>query len=187
MSHSPTRRTKATIAGIAAALCIGGGGYGIAAAQSSDLPLSGTISQVADRIEKKGGKRNHHHGPRQHAADLAEKLGVSQDDIRDAMKQAHKDLPRPDKAELTAEQREAAQQERAQALADALGIKVEKVASAMQQVREDHLAERVETLTQALDAAVADKTITAADKESFLKVIKADILPGKGPFGGHGR
>lgn len=110
-----------------------------------------------------------------HENDLAAKLGVSADQLKEAMKKVHEN--------------KGSQTDRSQALADALGIDKAKVDAAFQDIQASHKADMRTKLSEQLDASVAAGKLTAADKESVLKAFDADALmpkhEGMGPRGGH--
>lgn len=72
-------------------------------------------------------------------------------------------------------------------LADALGVSEDKVESALEKLHENRQAKGREALSDRLDAAVDDGTLTEADKASVLKAYDADLIggghggPGRGP------
>lgn len=79
----------------------------------------------------------------------------------------------------------------AEALAEELDLPVADVQAALEAVRErfqeEHGAERIERLTQRLDAAVADGSLTQEQADAILEAAEAGVLPGPGRHGPHHR
>lgn len=139
-------RNKALISSAAIGLALLGGG--VAYAATDDATPAPTA--VAKQHEAKGQKG---------MSSLAEKLGVTEDQLRDAMKSAH-----------------GTNGDREQALADALGIDVATVTTAMGEMYADHQAAMRSNLETRIDDAVAEGTLTESDKESVLKAFDAGLL-----------
>ncbi|MFB9767842.1 hypothetical protein ACFFOS_25945, partial [Nocardioides kongjuensis] len=66
----------------------------------------------------------------------------------------------------------------AKALAEELGLDEAKVSAALDDVRAAHDAERRQDLSDRLDQAVSDGTLTAGDKASVLEAYDAGVLGG---------
>lgn len=133
------------------------------------------------------------------AEQLADALGIDQDEVETALGKVHDDLA-PERPDLSSGERPAPPTEEelaehqaafAQALAEALGISEDRVTDALESLRaeaeergEEFRAELRDRLVERLDAAVEDGTLTEADKASVLKAYDAGVIGG--PFGWHG-
>jgi len=112
-------------------------------------------------------------------AELAKKLGVSEDKLKEAMDSLRSEGSgeqkgeRPDKSAMD------------QKLATALGVDVSKVEQAMSEMHSEREAEHRTELSSRLDEAVSKGTLSSSDKDSVLKAFDAGVLGG-GPGGGHG-
>ncbi|WP_028655673.1 hypothetical protein [Nocardioides sp. J54] len=112
---------------------------------------------------------------------FAEALGVSEDELADALAAVRDDLwsngrARKRSGPLTEQDREERRDAFAEALADELGIGKAKVTDAIESLRSDWRAERRADLEKRLDEAVADGDLTDADKASVLKAYDAGVL-----------
>ncbi len=176
--------TRTMVAGGVAGLGLAIGGLAVATADDTDPPASQGQEQGLD---ERGGPGGHHGGPRgggELAADLAEELGVTEEQVRDAW-EAVRDADR-----------EALREELAAALAEELDLPQAEVEAALEKVRDATVAElrteARERLVERLDDAVADDDLTAADKASVLKAFDAGVIGdgpggfGFGKLGGHG-
>ncbi len=151
---------------------------GVVAANAAPtaLPeLSTAGSYAGDTAEGSAPMGRGPHGLRgqqhpQHAGELAERLGVEQDALEDAM------------ATLRENRREEGQGAMATALAEELGLDEATVTSTFEELRTERQATARTTFAERLDAAVEDGTLTEADKESVLKAFDAGVL-GRGPGG----
>lgn len=169
------QRTQA--AALLAAGVVGGGilagTLGAHAADQSDDPAGpGPV-----RMHRPGGFG----GPRD-GADLAKALGVSQSDLRSALKAVRDDLKpakRPD-GPPSAARRKAMEEKFAAALAKELGIDKSTVTAALEKVRSEHEADHRAHLSDRLDDAVKAGTLTSDDKASVLKAFDAGVLGGPG-------
>ena len=132
--------------------------------------------------DRPGGKG--HHGDRdgQGAAKLAEKLGVDQAKVEQALRTAREAL-RPSKdasggtTESTREQRDAAL---AAELAKALGIDQAQVSEALTALEAEQDAARAAALTTRLDQAVTDGKLTRAEADAVKKAVEAGVIGGGG-------
>ncbi|WGY00192.1 hypothetical protein QI633_16795 [Nocardioides sp. QY071] len=173
-------------AALLAAGAVAGGASATALAANADDTTS-TPSATADQGRPgpggPGGRGGP--GPGLDPAALAKALGVSENDLTDAL-DAVRDQLRPDAAAEPAEgesptpptdaeraEREAAL---AKALAGELGLDQAKVTAALDEVRAAHEAERRQDLSDRLDEAVTDGDLTADDKASVLKAYDAGVL-----------
>jgi transcriptional regulator with XRE-family HTH domain len=108
------------------------------------------------------------HGPE--LADLAERLGVEEAALEDAM------------SSLRETRREEGRSAMAAALAEELGIDEETVTAAFEELHTERRADARAALEERLGAAVEEGTLTEADQESVLKAFDAGLL-GRGPGG----
>ena len=116
--------------------------------------------------------------------DLAKALGVSEEKLRAAFEAVRDDLKPAERrvdGPPTAADRTARHDKLTSALAKELGLSEAKVEAAFEKVHKAHAAERRDALSDRLDAAVEDGTLTKADKASVLKAFDAGVLGGPGP------
>ena len=121
------------------------------------------------------------------AAELAEKLGLDEAKVSDALQTAHDALREAHQADdattrPTLEQRRA---ELAAELAKALGVDEAKVTEALTALETERNAERAADLQDRLDQAVTDGTLTRAEADAVKKAVEAGVIGG-GPGGGPG-
>ena len=158
---------------LAAGAVVGGASATALAANADDTTdTTGTTSTQSPDPGRPGPGGPGGHGPGLDSTALAKALGVSEDDLKDAL-DAVRDELRPDAAERA--EREAAL---AKALAEELGLGEAKVSAALEDVRAAHEAERRQDLSDRLDQAVSDGTLTTGDKASVLKAYDAGVLGG---------
>lgn len=198
-----TARTM--VAGGVAGLGLAIGGLAVATADDTETPAPPESSQgQPDGDRGPGG----HHGPAwagELAASLAEELGVTEDEVRDAWEAVRDDVrpDRPDRGDRedgfeppSDADLEALQAKVAAALADELDLPQAEVEAALEKVRgeaeqqfedraEEWRAEARERLVERLDQAVEDGDLTEADRTSVLKAFDAGVLGG-GHGGGFG-
>lgn len=180
-------RSTATAAAITVAGAgIAVGGIGLAAADDS---TTGEASSSQTSTAAAGEGRGHGPGDRgrsgEQAAALAEALGLEESAVTAAM-QAVRDELKPEapaegetRTPPTEEEREARAAEMASALADELGVSEQQVTDALESLGAERKAEARSALADRLDAAVADDSLTDADKESVLKAFDAGVLGGE--------
>ena len=173
--------------GAGALLLTGAGFAGIA--QAADPTASPTPSSTASGGSQ-GGRADGrgHHGPRGgamgvSAAKLAEKLGVDETKVAEALKEAHSAL-RPAKdatggstpaARPSSADRQAAL---AQKLASALGIDEAKVTEALKALETERAEARTTELQTRLDKAVTDGTLTRTEADAVKKAVDAGVIGG---------
>lgn len=145
---------------IAAVALMGGAGFALAQDAAAPAPAA----------EQGAPEHDRGHGNSARLADLAQKLGVSTDELKQAF-----DKNKP------AEGERPQQGDMAQQLADALGKNVDDVKAALDSERQADQAKHREELAQRLDQAVTDGKISATDKDGVLKAFDAGVL------GGHGK
>lgn len=134
-----------------------------------------------------GGPGGHGRGGFMDATALAEALGVSEDDLSDAL-DAVREAMQPDadsrpadgeRPALPTEERAEREAAFVSALAKELGIEESKVSDALETVQAARKAEHRTELSERLDQAVEDGDLTDADKESVLKAYDAGVLGGR--------
>lgn len=121
------------------------------------------------------------------AADLAEKLGLSESTVQSALEtvaEANRDSATKPAEDATDAEREAAREAREKtlitALAKELGVDEAKVTSAVEALQAEQKTERLEALTTKLDAAVEAGTLTQAEADAVVKAYNAGIISGGG-------
>ncbi|GAA1859095.1 hypothetical protein GCM10009715_03280 [Paeniglutamicibacter psychrophenolicus] len=177
--------TKKTIAlgtsAAALALVTGLGLASVASAADTTGTVSDTTSGITQSLpSERGGHGGHRGGGPEMASGLAEKLGVEEsklsdalDTFREANKPAEriKDAARPDR-----EERDAAL---AKSLAQTLGIEESEVTAALEELRTESNAERAAALTSKLDAAVKDGTPTQGEADAVTKATEKGVIGGR--------
>ena len=162
-----SKTSKLAIIGGSLAVALGTGALAAHAQNATDAPAaSASASQLPGKDRDKGNKDDK--GP----AELAKKLGVSEDKLKEAMDSLRSEGSgeRPDKSAMD------------QKLATALGVDVSKVEQAMSEMHSEREAEHRTELSSRLDEAVSKGTLSSSDKDSVLKAFDAGVLGG-GPGG----
>lgn len=184
-------RTRAA-ALIAAGAVAGGATAATLSANAADDTGSSSDSASATAGERGPGGPGgpwggHGHGGFMDAAALADALGVSEDELRDALDAVREEMGpdaggRPADGERPAlpSDEERAEREAAfvAALAKELGLEESKVSDALESLRASARAERRTELSERLDQAVEDGDLSDADKASVLKAYDAGVLGG---------
>ncbi|SDL63724.1 phage protease [Tessaracoccus oleiagri] len=184
------------IVGGATALALVGGAWGVAQTASADEESTPTPSASAEAQPGNGwgrggqdGFRGHMrgHGAMRGGADLgslAEKLGVAEDDIEDAM-EAVRDELRSTMQEggpfgMSDEDRQSHQDAMADALATELGIDVDTVKAALQEMHDERQAARDAETDEVLDQAVEDGKLTQSEADAVRKAVEEGIVGVRG-------
>lgn len=169
-----SKTSKLAIIGGSLAVALGTGALAAHAQNATDAPAaSASASQLPGKDRDKGNKDDK--GP----AELAKKLGVSEDKLKEAMDSLRSEGSgeqkgeRPDKSAMD------------QKLATTLGVDVSKVEQAMSEMHSEREAEHRTELSSRLDEAVSKGTLLSSDKDSVLKAFDAGVLGGG--HGGPGR
>lgn len=174
----PRSTAKAVAIGGIALSTIAVGVVAANAAPTALPALTADTDDTDDTSTSDGGSPVHGPGMRgRHGVeitDLAEKLGVEDAALEDAM------------ANLRETRREEGRSAIAAALAEELGLDEEVVTTAFEELRTEHRASARTGLVERLDAAVEEGTLTEADKAAVLKALDAGLL-GRGPGGPGGR
>ena len=181
------------IAGISAAAMAAGLGFGVSQLATADTTTptpSASASAGEDSSADVGSREGTgRHGGRgmlgADSATLAEKLGVEEDALEEAMDAAREGLEAVEpSADATDEEREAARTERqgafVSALAGELGIDESTVQDAVDEIQAARTAERAEADATILDQAVTDGTLTQSDADAVQKAIDAGIVSTRG-------
>lgn len=189
------------VAGAAAvgvtAVALGLGFSSVAQADES-TPAPTTTTQRDTSADGRLGSRGPGHGARHGGgmnvglSNLAEKLGVDETKLQDAMSAVRDDL-RDDMEGLrdalrdgTVDHdtiREQVQQKHAAALAEALGIDASEVEAALDEIRAERDDQREQAVADRLDQAVEDGTLTQAEADAVKKAIDEGVMGG-GPMRG---
>lgn len=180
---------KTMIAGISAAALAAGVGLGatqLANADSSASPTPSASSTAADKAEDgKGtkGPRGEHKGGRGiDRAALAEKLGVSEDDLSKAV-DAAREATRPSSGQDRSASREDRQAAFVKALAKELGVDEARVTAALKELRETADAERAAAAKEKLAEAVKSGKLTQEEADAVRKAIDEGIVSVRGEKG----
>lgn len=155
---------------------------GVAIVPAVNSVQTASAAAAADTaLATAAGMEDNHFG--QHGRmgdDLAAALGISVDDLRAAVKAAREATRPAEKPSTppTDEEREARRAAFKGALASELGISVQQLETAMESVKEHHIATAIERI----EAKVADGTLTRAEADAAIERIQN----GERPFpGGH--
>ncbi|OYO23067.1 hypothetical protein CGZ93_06275 [Enemella dayhoffiae] len=182
-------QTKTKIAGaVFTGLALTGVGIGAAAtafADPSATPTPGTSAGQSGTPGDKQGRMGDRDG--QLAQQLAQKLGVDQTKVSDALRSVHDERKpsgtatpgatpsaRPDPATRDADL--------AKSLAEKLGVDEAKVKAALDEIRTAADAQRTADFKAKLDQAVKDGKLTQAEADAVQKAADAGVIPncGKG-------
>lgn len=193
-----SKKTIAAFGGLAVVAAVGMGGLAVANAQD-DNGSGTTTGQHSDggRGGKGGGgdmmgggghrtgDRGHGMGDRsdQMASELATALGKDTAEVEQALRDVRDELRTEGENDGTRPDRETRQAEMAAALAEKLDVSQEEVAAALDSVHAERDQERRAELSDRLDAAVEDGTLTRADADAILKGADAGVLGGRGGSG----
>lgn len=159
--------------------------FGRAALASAETPApspSPTTAQVGwggGRGAMAGMRNGAGYGATANAADLAAKLGVSQDAVSAALAKYHAANPMTVRgAGLTAEQQAAEHEKLASFLAGELKVDRATVLQALTTRQETRQADRTAQLETALDQAVKDGRITRAQADAILAAHASGAMRG---------
>ncbi|WP_425308655.1 Clp protease N-terminal domain-containing protein [Ammonicoccus fulvus] len=183
---------KKRVAGIVlTTVAVSGLGLGAAGVAFADPTATGTPSATAStgtdgQARQDTPGRGHHgrKGEAEMAAQLAQKLGVDEAKVTDALtairterraQAQNEQSTRPDRAAMEAEI--------AKGLASKLGVDEAKVTAALQEIRAANEAEHKAQFTSRLDQAVTDGKLTRAEGDAVLKAAEAGVIG----MGGGGR
>ena len=185
-----SRTRRRTAIGIAAGTLVIGAALGVAdvaSAQPTPTPTPGTPPGAGGSATPGPGP-GFRPGPLGHrdqggglAKQLADKLGVDQTKVSDALRsvwQARRptNLPSPGSAPGIRD-RAADDAALAKALAGPLGVDEAKVKIALDAIRQAHQADRAQALQTRLDAAVKAGTLTQAEADAVRKAVAVGVVP----------
>jgi hypothetical protein len=181
--------SKKTALAVATGVLALGTGIGIAGIASADPTPTPSPSASASGTPSPGNGANgdgrHGHGFRdgELAAELASKLGVSQDKVAEALRafwEENRPTAKPDDKTTPPDpaERDAAL---AKALASKLGVDEAKVTAALTEIRTARQAEHAAALKTRLDKAVADGTLTQAEADAVTKAVEKGVINPGGP------
>lgn len=172
----------------ALALVAGLGFAGVASAANTsgtatDTNTSTTQSTSSERWwdgENHGDHGNQRAGGRDIASALAQKLGVDEAKVKDALdtfRKANKPTERP--ADGTKLDRTAMEAVLAKSLAGSLGVDESKVTTALEELRTAAKTERAAGLKSKLDAAIVDEKLTQAEVDAATKAFETGAIGGE--------
>ncbi|MFV0405274.1 MAG: hypothetical protein ACK5LN_00365 [Propioniciclava sp.] len=170
-------RTTVSLALAASALTIGGvAAATLAQAEPSTTPSPST-SSPATPADSPEPDRGHHRGDRGQrlAGGLAEKLGLEETAVAEALRNAHEARPAKTPGASDAE-RTAALDTYLETVAAELGIPTDDLRAAWDELRSQDSADRLASLTTRLDQAVSDGTLTQAEADAVQKAAEAGII-----------
>ena len=178
----PSKKTAVAVAAGVLALGAGVGIAGVAAADPTPTPnpTATASGSPSPGTERPGGGGRHGGGFRDGAqlTELADKLGVTEDQLSDALRAVREETrSTTPPTEQSREERDAAL---AKALAEELKLDEAKVAQALAEIRTARQAERAAALKERLDAAVADGTLTQAEADAVTKAVEQGVINGGG-------
>ena len=180
----PSKKTTAlTVAAGALALGAGLGAASLAAADPtatpSASPSQSTSADPSAGRERAGGPGGRGHGQLDLAKQLADKLGISQDKVTEALREVRGDRPAPGSATPnpdTRPDRAARDAQLAASLAEQLGVSEAQVTAALAEIRATAQAERIAALEEKLDAAVKAGTLTQTEADAVSKAADLGVL-----------
>lgn len=166
----------------AVALGLGLGATGMASATTATAPASSatstdaSVTATGDEANLKGPRGGH---GRVDAAELAEKLGVDEAAVTDALATAAKSAKADiETVEGERPDREALKSAIVASLAETLGIEEATVQAAIEELKSERQAERAAAVQERLDAAVADGSLTQAEADGAAKALELGIIGG---------
>ena len=172
-------------AGLALVAGLGFAGVASAADSGSSGSADSTTGTTQSAPAERGGPGGHHGGGMDMASGLAEKLGVDESKLSDALdtfRKANKPTERPEggaKQDGTKPDRTAMDSALAKSLAESLGIEESKVTTALEELRTEAQAERATELKSRLDEAVGDGTLTQAEADAVTKAVEKGVIGGR--------
>lgn len=192
--------TKKMIVGISAAAMAAGLGVGLGQLASADgtptpssspsasAPASPSDAGGDTAPGERGGPGHRGGGGGVDTSALAEKLGVDESRLEDAVKAAREatrpEAPTEEGAKPTETERTAHEEAFAKALASELELDEQKVVDAIEELRKQRDAQRATDAKEKLASAVTDGTLTQAEADAVQKALDEGIVSLRG---GHGR
>ncbi|RJT81838.1 hypothetical protein D6T63_03495 [Arthrobacter cheniae] len=164
--------------GAGAAALVAGASIGVTgmANATTVTPEPSASASAEPRVEGHGGGFD--------PAGLAEKLGVGESEVTDALQSLRDDARSgaDENADAgTKPDREGMRPDIAASLAEALGLDEATVRTALDELRTEQQEERSAALQERLDAAVSDGSLTQAEADGAAKAVELGILRGGGP------
>jgi len=186
------RSKKTTAMAVAAGVVTLGAGLGVATLASADPTATPSASPSASQSQGaapdgSGGPGGHRgpgdRGPREDALakSLADKLGVTEAKVTDALQKFRDDnAPDPGAAKptpgTTRPDPTARDEAMAKSLAGSLGVDEAKVKTALAEIRSAAQAERAAALKTKLDAAVKTGTLNQAEADAVTKAVQKGVI-----------
>ncbi|GAB3750651.1 hypothetical protein [Microlunatus parietis] len=182
-------RSKTTVAAAIAgsALAVTGivAGTGVAAAEPTPTPSAGPSASGTPSADPRKAPDDRT-GPVRHtgpggvfaAPELAEKLGLDEALVDEALRAAFQEL-RPDRDADPDDRpsREERQQQLTKLLAEKLGVEQAAVEKALTELREAARADGIAALKERLAEAVEAGTLTQAEADAVVKAAEAGVIP----------
>ncbi|MCU1632565.1 MAG: hypothetical protein JWM61_1217 [Micrococcaceae bacterium] len=171
--------------GAGAAALVAGASLGVTGmANATTVTPEPSASASAEPREEGRGGGSGRHGGGFDPAGLAEKLGVGESEVTDALQSLRDDARSgaDENADAgTKPDREGMRSDIAASLAEALGLDEATVRTALDELRTEQQEERSAALQERLDAAVSDGSLTQAEADGAAKAVELGILRGGGP------
>lgn len=180
------------VVGGATALALLGGAWGVAQTANADEDATPTPSATSTAGPGEGWGRGGQdgfrggrmgHGAMRGGADLgtlAEKLGVDESELQEAMDAVRDELRSAMQSQgpgaMTDEDRQAHRDAMAESLADELGIDVDRVESALEEMQQEHEAARDARADEVLGQAVEDGRLTQSEADAVRKALDEGIV-----------
>lgn len=167
--------------GVGAAALVAGASLGITGMANATTTATATPSAGASATPGEEGRQGGgfgRHGRGFDAANLAEKLGVEEAVVSDALQAAREEARSEADAGGTPD-RDAMSSEVAASLAEALGLDEVTVQAALDELRTEQQQERTAALQERLDAAVTDGSLTQEEADGAAKAVELGILGGR--------
>ena len=185
-----SRSTKVAVASTAAGLLALGGGLSIAGQAAADPTTTPSSSPSASPSAQGTGKDGRRGGPGRGAHDsdlakqLAEKLGVDQAKVTEALKavrEANKPTTPPTAGANPSDRPDPATRDAALAkqLAEKLGVAEADVTKALAEIRAERQTQRAAALKSRLDEAVKAGTLTQAEADAVTKAVEKGVIGGR--------
>lgn len=184
-------KKAATGIAVAAGVLALGAGIGVTnLAQAEPTPPPGTPStSPSTGSEPRSGDRGADgrgpgtHGPRgvrggELAKALAEKLGVTEAKVTEALRAVREEHRSARPADPSADPPAERRAELAKALAEKLGVDEAEVTTALAEIEAARNSERAAALKERLDAAVQAGTLTQAEADAVTKAVEKGVLGG---------
>ncbi|AQP52403.1 hypothetical protein BW733_01425 [Tessaracoccus flavescens] len=187
------------IVGISAAAMAAGLGVGLGQLASADgtptpssSPSASTPASPSDAggdsdPGERGGRGHRGGGGGVDTSALAEKLGVDESSLEEAVKAAREatrpEAPTEEGAKPTETERTAREEAFAKALASELELDEQKVVDAIEELRTQRDAQRATEAKEKLASAVTDGTLTQAEADAVQKALDEGIVSLRGGQG----